>query len=70
MADRANGGTSIADVTPEATTRPAASASVTRSVRAIGRIAAARRRRASSREMVDVKGRMETGSNFRLGDLP
>src|SRR5712692_9382466 len=57
IADLANGGTSMLDVTSHATTRPAASANRTRSVLASGRIAAARRRRASSSEMVDVKGR-------------
>src|SRR5258707_7870723 len=57
MAARANGGTSIGDETSAAATRPAARWSGTRSVRSIGRTAAASRRRASSREIVDVNGR-------------
>src|SRR5437763_15820712 len=57
MAERANGGTSIVDATSRATTRPAASSSRTRSVRAIGTTAASRRRRASSRAIVEANGR-------------
>src|SRR5437764_10174361 len=58
IADRANGGTSTGEVTAAALNRPDASASGTRSVRAIGRTFAARRRRASSREIVDVNERI------------
>ena len=60
MAERANGGTSIGEGTSAATTRPAAPAMPTCSVRAIGRTAASSRRRASSSEIVDVKGRTRT----------
>jgi hypothetical protein len=56
IADRANGGTSSWDATSEAATRPAASASPTRSIREIGRTLASSRRRASSSEIVDVNG--------------
>src|SRR3954465_7967387 len=57
MADRANGGTSIGETRSWPATRQAAAASGTRSVRAIGITAASRRRRASSKEIVEVNGR-------------
>src|SRR5205823_12897378 len=47
---------SIGDTTSAAATRPCASASGTRSTRAVGRTAVSRRRRASSSEIVDVNG--------------
>src|SRR6266702_2753135 len=58
MADRANGGTSMGELTSAAATRPAAAARLTHSVRAIGAAAASRRRRASTSDIVDVKGRI------------
>src|SRR3954451_6802582 len=60
IADRANGGTSIGEVTSAAATRPPASSSGTRSMRAIGRTDASNRRRASSSEIVEVKGLIAT----------
>jgi hypothetical protein len=48
-----------------AATRPAASASGTGSARVMGKTLAARRRRASSIEIVDVNGRMDFG-NFQI----
>src|SRR5581483_666160 len=58
IAERANGGTSIAENTSDATTRPPASISATRCVRSIGRTFACRRRRASSSEIVEANGRI------------
>src|SRR5580704_142542 len=65
MADRANGGTSIAEMTSAAATRPAASSRRARSVRAIGRTAASSRRRASSSEIVEENGRITLGRSSR-----
>src|SRR5947199_641313 len=68
MAERANGGTSIAERMSSAATRPAASPSGVSSVRSIGTTAESRRWRASPREIVDVKGRtngfLVQGSGF------
>src|SRR5262245_2947399 len=66
IADRANGGTSIGDTTSAAATRAAAASSGTCSIRAIGRTAASRRRRASSRVIVDVNGLIGSRSPVRL----
>src|SRR5688572_13425632 len=59
IADRAKGGTSMRETTSALAIRPLASARLTHSVRAIGRMAPASRWRASSREIVEVKGRIE-----------
>src|SRR5436305_331323 len=64
IADRANGGTSIGDRTSVAATRPPASSRRTRSVRAIGRRFAARRRRASSSGIVEVNGRIRNWNAY------
>src|SRR5437763_7925666 len=68
IADRANGGTSSGDVTSAAATRPAAAPSRTRSVREIGRTLASSRGRASSREIVEVNGRIIAAFGFLLAD--
>jgi hypothetical protein len=46
----------MGDVTSAAATRPAAASIATRSIRVTGRTAASSRRRASSREIVEVNG--------------
>src|ERR1700680_2095681 len=60
MAARANAGTSIAEIASAATTRPMLSEMWICSVRVMGRTSPSSRRRASSRDIVEVKGRIRT----------